>query len=219
VGPHTVRLGADGLIYITCENSAKVVVIDPKTNKAIGAIDSGSTNGHRLCISNDGRRLYTDNEEDATVSVIDLPNRKLLGKIATPQALAGIAVSGDAGTVAAVSDESAVVFLIDTARGEVARTLPLEGVPKAAQIARYSPDDRLLVVSSLNSDTVSLIETASGAQTAVAVGSQPMDFAFRGDEIFVGCQGDGSMHVVDVPGRRVKQSFQAGTGCESVGFY
>ena len=25
VGPHTVRLGADGLIYITCENSAKVV--------------------------------------------------------------------------------------------------------------------------------------------------------------------------------------------------
>ena len=28
VGPHTVRLGADGLIYITCENSAKVVVIE-----------------------------------------------------------------------------------------------------------------------------------------------------------------------------------------------
>ena len=37
----------------------------------IGAIDSGSTNGHRLCITNDGARLYTDNEEDATVSVID----------------------------------------------------------------------------------------------------------------------------------------------------
>src|ERR671921_1958699 len=26
--PHTVRLGADGLIYVTCENSAKVAVID-----------------------------------------------------------------------------------------------------------------------------------------------------------------------------------------------
>src|SRR6202140_375608 len=132
--PHTVRLGADGLIYITCENSAKVAVIDPKTHKMIDAIDSGSTNGHRLCIPNDGKRLYTDNEDDATVSVIDVPNRKLLGKIKTPQALAGIAVSNDGKTVVAVSDEAPVIFLIDTAAGQVTREVPLEGVPKAAQI-------------------------------------------------------------------------------------
>ncbi|HVZ52636.1 MAG TPA: hypothetical protein VG986_11760, partial [Pseudolabrys sp.] len=45
--PHTLRLAADGLIYITCENSAVVAVIDPNTNKVIDAIQSGSTNGHR----------------------------------------------------------------------------------------------------------------------------------------------------------------------------
>ena len=217
--PHTVRLGADGLIYITCENSAKVAVIDPKTHKMIDAIDSGSTNGHRLCIPNDGQRLYTDNEEDATVSVIDLPNRKLLGKIKTPQTLAGIAVSGDGRTVVAVSDEAPAVFLIDTATGSVTREVRLEDVPKAAQIARYSPDDKLVIVSSLNSNMVSIIDASFGAQTAVEVGSQPMDFAFRGDELFVGCQGDGSMHVIDIPKRRHKQSFQAGSGCESVGFF
>jgi DNA-binding beta-propeller fold protein YncE len=219
IAPHTVRLGADGLIYITCENSAVVAAIDPKTRKMIGAIDSGSTNGHRLCISNDGQRLYTDNEEDATVSVIDLPNRKLLGKIKTPQALAGIAVSGDGGTVVAVSDEQPVVFLIDTQAGRFVREVRLEGVPKAAQIVRYSPDDKLVVVSSLNSNMVSIIDASFGAQTAVPVGSEPMDFAFRGDELFVGCQGDGSMHVIDIPNRRAKQSFKAGSGCESVGFF
>jgi len=217
--PHTVRLGADGLIYITCENSAVVAVIDPKTHKMIDAIDSGSTNGHRLCIPNDGKCLYTDNEEDATVSVIDLGTRKLLGKIKTPQALAGIAVSGDGRTVVAVSDETPVVFLIDTAKGIVRREVRLDGVPKAAQIARYSPDDKLVVVSSLNSNMVSIIDASFGAQTAIGVGSQPMDFAFRGDELFVGCQGDGSMHVIDIPKRQHKQSFQAGSGCESVGFF
>ena len=46
-----------------------------------------------------------------------------------------------------------------------------------------------------------------------------MDFAFRGGEIFVGCQGDGTIHVIDVPNRRHKQSFKAGAGCESVGFF
>jgi YVTN family beta-propeller protein len=219
IAPHTLRLAPDGLIYITCENSAKVVAIDPNTNTVADAIDSGSTNGHRLCITDDGKRLYTDNEEDAAVSIIDLPNRKLIGKIATPQPLAGIAVSGDGKTVVAVSDQSPVLFMIDIAQGKVERTLTLEGVPKAAQIARYSPDGKLLVVSSLNSDMVSLIDVASGKQAAVGVGSQPMDFAFRGGELFVGCQGDGSIHIIDVPNRRHKQSFKAGAGCESVGFF
>jgi YVTN family beta-propeller protein len=218
--PHTLRRAADGLIYITCENSAKVAVIDPKTNAVIGAIDSGSTNGHRLAIPNDGQRLYTDNEEDAAVSVIDLPNRKLLGKIATPQPLAGIAVSDDGKTVIAVSDVSPVVFVIDTAAGRVVRTVSLEGVAKPAQIARYSPDGKLLVVSSLNSDRISIIDAKTfGDQSAIAVGSQPMDFAFRGDELFVGCQGDGTMHIIDVPGRRNKGHVKAGDGCESIGFF
>jgi DNA-binding beta-propeller fold protein YncE len=68
IAPHTLKLGPDGLIYITCENSAVVAVIDPKTNKVVEAIDSGSTNGHRLIIAPDGQRLYTENEEDGTVS-------------------------------------------------------------------------------------------------------------------------------------------------------
>jgi len=126
--PHTVRLGADGLIYITCENSAKVAVIDQKTHKMIDAIDSGSTNGHRLAIAPDGQRLYTDNEEDATVSVIDVPKRKLLGTIKTPHALAGIAISGDGRTVVAVSDEQPMIFLIDTIAEQVMREVRLEGV-------------------------------------------------------------------------------------------
>jgi len=218
--PHTLRLGADGLIYITCENSAKVAIIDPATNAVVGNIDSGSTNGHRLAIPDDGRRLYTDNEEDATVSVIDVPNRKLLGQIATPEKLAGIAVSGDGSTVIAVSDDSPVVFVIDTRAARVVRTVRLEGVPKPAQIARFSPDGKLLVVSSLNSDTISIMDAATfGDQSAIPVGRQPMDFAFKGDELFVGCQGDGTMHILDVPGRRNKGHVRAGAGCESIGFF
>ena len=217
--PHTVRLGADGLIYVTCENSAKVAVVDPKRNKVVDTIDSGSTNAHRLCISNDGRRLYTDNEEDATVSVIDVPARKLLGKINTPQAIAGVGISGDGKTVIAVSDEQPVIFMIDAAAGKVTDEVKLDGAEKPAQIVRYSPDDRLIVVSNLNSNLLHIIDKRSGAQSAIPLGSQPMDFAFRDDEIVIGCQGDGSMHVIDVAARRVTKSFQAGTGCESVGFF
>ena len=219
IAPHTLRLGSDGLIYITCENSAVVAVIDRATHKVIDAIDSGSTNGHRLVISPNGRRLYTENEEDGTVSVIDLRDRKLLGKIKTPRALAGIALSADGRTVIAVDDEEPTLFLIDTASERVVQTIRLDGVPEAAQIARYSPDNSLLCVTSLRSDTVSLIDPSFGWQAPIKVGRQPMDMAFRGDELFVACQGDGSVHVIDIPARRAKHSFGAGTGCESLGFF
>jgi DNA-binding beta-propeller fold protein YncE len=219
IAPHTLRRGPDGLVYVTCENSAVVAVIDPAEHAVVEVIDSGSTNGHRLVISSEGRRLYTENEEDAAISVIDLPNRKLVGKIATPRPLAGIALSGDDRTVIAVDDEEPTLFLIDTARESVVANVPLHGVAAAAQIARYSPDFSVLGVTSLKSDTVSLIDPSFREQTAIKVGSQPMDMAFRGDELFVACQGDGSVHVVDIPNGRVKHSFQAGTGCESLGFF
>jgi len=219
IAPHTLKLGPDGLIYITCENSAVVAVIDRKTNKVVDAIASGSTNAHRLIISPDGQRIYTENEEDGEVSVIDLPKRKLLGKIKTPHPLAGITISGDGKTVVVVSDQEPVLFLIDTKAGKVRETLPLKDVAKPAQIARYNADWSLLAVTSLNSDTVSLIAPSFREQTAIKVGSQPMDMVYRGDELFVACQGDGSVHVVDIPGRKWKQSFKAGTGCESLGFF
>jgi YVTN family beta-propeller protein len=219
IAPHTLKLGPDGLIYITCENSAKVVAIDRDSNKVVDAIDSGSTNGHRLIIAPDGQRLYTENEEDGTVSVIDLPKRKLLGKIKTPRPLAGIAISADGRTVVAVDDAEPVLFLIDTEAGRVRDEVRLKDVPKAAQIARYAPDNSLIGVTSLNSDTVSLIDPMFREQTAIPVGRQPMDMAFHGDELFVPCQGDGSVHVIDIPNKRHKTSFNAGKGCESVGFF
>ena len=219
IAPHTLKLGPDGFVYITCENSAVVAVIDRSTNTVVDAIDSGSTNGHRLIIAPDGQRLYTENEEDSTVSVIDLPKRKLLGKIATPRALAGITISPDGRTVIAVDGIEPSLFLIDTVAGKVEATVRLEGVPEAAQIARYSPDNKVLAVTSLKSNTVSLIDPSFRRQAAVKVGDQPMDMAFRGDELFVACQGDGSVHVVDIPQRRNKHHFKAGTGCESVGFF
>jgi DNA-binding beta-propeller fold protein YncE len=219
IAPHTLKLGPDGLIYITCENSAVVAVIDPASNKVIDAIDSGSTNAHRLIISPDGKRLYTENEEDATVSVIDLPRRKLLHKIQTPRPLAGIAISADGAIVVAVDDDEPSLVLIDTTRNAVRDTVRLDGVPKAAQIARYSPDNRLIGITSLKSNTVTVMEASFGQQMTFAVGSQPMDMAFRDDELFVACQGDGSVHVIDLAQRRAKQSFSAGTGCESLGFF
>ncbi len=219
VAPHSLQLGPDGLIYVTCEASAKIAVIDRGSDTVVGTIDTGSNNCHRMIIAPDGQRLYTENEEDASISVIDLPGRKLLGKIQTPRALAGIAISADGQTIVAVDDEEPVLHLVDVRSERVRREVRLDGVPKAAQIARYAPDWSVLGVTSLSSNTLTLIEPEFLEQTTMAVGSQPMDMAFHGDELFVACQGDGTVHVIDAARRRHKHAFAAGTGCESLGFF
>ena len=107
----------------------------------------------------------------------------------------------------AVDDEQSSLFLIGTGDGRVTNEVRLEDVPKVAQNARYAPDNSLIAVSSLNSDLVSLIGPSFRQQTAIKVGSQPMGMAFRGDELFVACYGDGSVHVIDIP----KPSLQSTT--------
>jgi hypothetical protein len=67
--------------------------------------------------------------------------------------------------------------------------------------------------------TPAIYPASSISTSARKVGEHPVDMAFHGDELFVACQGDGSVHLIDVPARRHKANFQAGKGCESLGFF
>jgi hypothetical protein len=46
-----------------------------------------------------------------------------------------------------------------------------------------------------------------------------MDAAFHEGLLFVACQGDGSVHVIDLATLRVVQRFDASVGCETLAFF
>jgi DNA-binding beta-propeller fold protein YncE len=217
--PHGLQLAPDGLIYVTCENSGVVAMVDHLRRTVVGTIATGSTNSHRLALSPDGRTLFTENEEDATISVLDLSTHRLAKQLKMPHPLAGIAISPDAKLVVAVSDSEPVIFFIDAASHELVRTVSLDGAPRSAQIARFSPDGRILLITSVAGDTATLIDAPFGRQATLPVGKQPMDGTFHNGLLFVACQGDGSIQVIDVAERKLVKSFTAGTGCETLGFF
>jgi len=219
VSPHGMLIGPDGLLYVTCENSGVVALIDRAKRAVVGAIETGSTNAHRLASAPDGRWLSTENEEDASISVIDLSARRLVRQVAMPHPLAGLAASPDGELLVAVSDQEPVLFLVDSTSFDLVRTVTLDSVPKAAQVARYSPDGKVLLITSLQSATATLIDATFTHQTTLAVGRQPMDAAFDGDALYVACQGDGSIHVIDLVSRTLSRRFAAGVGCETLAFF
>jgi hypothetical protein len=46
-----------------------------------------------------------------------------------------------------------------------------------------------------------------------------MDGTFHEGALFVACQGDGTIHVIDLANRRVSHRFEAGVGRETLAFF
>jgi YVTN family beta-propeller protein len=221
LGPHGIQLAPDGMIYVTCETTGVVVLIDPERRAMVDTIATDSTNSHRLAILPDGSRLYTENEEDGTLSVIDLGTRKLIRKVAMPRPLAGIAVSPDGKTIVAVDDGKPALVLVDTARDVPVDEVELKDHPRGAQIARYSPDGNHLLVTSSRAGLATLLDPDFRRQTTFQTGVGPMDSCFHpdGERCFIANQRDGTVTIVDLKERRVSGSFNAGIGCETLGFF
>ena len=100
--PHGLRWGPKGELYCVCENSGVVLEMDPADGDILDVIEVGSDKAHRIEVTPDGGKLYTENEEDTFASVVDLRSRKFIKKIPAPNGLAGIGMSPDGRTVVLV---------------------------------------------------------------------------------------------------------------------
>ena len=221
LAPHGLRWGPEGLLYCVCENSGVVLELDAASWEIRHAIEVGSNKAHRMEVLPDGSKLYTENEEDASVSVIDLRSRRRVGRIDTPGALAGIGLSPDGRTVILVDATKPRIFVVDTATDAITRTVALSGHAEPAQIARYSPDGRHLVITSFEEPLATILDQALNTQRLVRLGRGPMNMAFHADgrTVLIANQGDGTICVVDLASARVQRSVPAGQGVETLSFF
>jgi DNA-binding beta-propeller fold protein YncE len=113
-----------------------VLEIDAGTGSIKPVVEVGSDKAHRIEVTPDGSKPYTENEEDTFGSVIDLKARQRIKKIPAPNGLAGIGMSPDGKTIVLVDAKLPQIMVVDTKCDEIVRTVRLEGHEKAAQIAR-----------------------------------------------------------------------------------
>ncbi|MBJ3809702.1 YncE family protein [Streptomyces flavofungini] len=97
--PHGLVLDAErGRLYVTVEGSddrpGGVVVIDTRTRRPLGRIDTDAPGSHWLAIDAAGTTAYVANKEAPHVSVLDLERHTLTGKVEVPGS-EGIAVAAD----------------------------------------------------------------------------------------------------------------------------
>jgi YVTN family beta-propeller protein len=221
--PHGIQIDDAGKIYVTCDLSRKLLVIDPKTRGIEAALDTEGT-GHWAAVLPDASKAYVVNKNDKLfVTVIDLKKRAVIARIPAPNGTEGIAASPDGKHVVAVDHSEPKLLVISTATDTLAGTIPLEGNSKAAFKPRFSLDGSKLLVCNLAERVVNVIDMADphGKQQVLTVGKDPMGFALApdGKTVLVANHGDGTVSVIDLSQNRVVSSFRAGTGVEALAYY
>jgi YVTN family beta-propeller protein len=222
IAPHGLMIDAHGMLYVTCDLSRKLLIIDPHKKSIEAAIDTEGT-GHFLAILPDASKAYVANKNDKPfISVIDLKTRKMIGTIPAPNGTQGIAASPDGKRVLAVDFVAPQLIVIDTTTDTVVDTVPLKGAAAEFRV-KYSPDGTEIMTTASNEPTANLLKAADlhGPQIVLTVGKVPMGMAFAADgrTALVANHGEGTVSVVDLKEGRVTSKFDAGTGIENAAYY
>jgi DNA-binding beta-propeller fold protein YncE len=222
LAPHGMAIGRDGRLYASCDQSGVVAVIDVGGGEVVGAIDAGSHGPHMIAMLPDGSKLYSENEEDPFISVMEPGSRTRLRTVDMPGGSAGIIASADGQRVFVVAGQSPELAEFDTASDTLLQRVRLRGHSQPAQRVRTSPDGRFIVVTSTEEPLVTILDTDNlDSQTTLRVADAPMGVAFHPDNrtALVGNHGAGRITVLDLEARSIIRDFALGTGVETIAFY
>jgi len=146
--PLNLALSPDGdELYVACEGSGTVIVIDTESRAKVAEIPSGGQ-PNDVCFSPDGRWAYCTNRLDDSLSVIDTATRKVVKAVAVGDEPHGV-LSDAQGRFLYVLDTIAdQVSVIDTETLEEVKRLAASRSPWSLSL---SPDGtRILVTNNLS---------------------------------------------------------------------
>jgi len=222
--PHGIQIDARGKLYVVCDISKNLLVIDPVTRKIESVIDVRGT-GHWVAVLPDASKAYVSNQSGQEyISVVDLKARKMIGKLPAAGGARGIVASSDGKRVFAIQGRAPHLVVIDPAADTILDQIELQGHTQAGYKLRLSLDGRtLLICTSAMESYVNLLDVGDlrGRQTVLRAGRNSMGFAFApdGQTALVLNDGDGTVTVIDLKSRTVTNTFKGGTGIESASYY
>lgn len=219
--PHGLMLAGDGLLYVSCDSSGVVAIVDPVRREVAGSIPTGSIGSHQIAMAG-ATWLYAENEDDQLfVSVMDVTAKQLVNQIPMPNGAAGIVASPDGQTVLVTDNKEPELAVIATASNSEVGRVRLRDQQCPAQRVRYSPSGDYVVVTSMEQPLVTVIDLTADDQATFTVAAGPMGVAFHPDgrTALVANHHAGQITVVDLESRRPTHEFAAGRGVETLAFY
>ena len=226
--PHGIQVDAQGLLYVVCDISRTLVVVNPRTRRVEYTVDVEGS-GHWLALLPDGSKAYVSHQGGAPfISVIDLKARKMIGRI--PTTSGGIVAAPDGKRVYAITREPsapAAVVGIDTATDTIVDRVAVQGHTQPGYKLHVTADGKTLITcgyeGGARESMINVWPTADlhGAQKVFRAGKGTMGFAIAQDgrTLLLGNDGDGTVTVADLQRGEVTRTFKGGVGIENLSYY
>jgi YVTN family beta-propeller protein len=217
VRPHCAVMNPkDGLLYVTTELDQTITIINPKTLQVVGVIPTGQEQSHMLVISHDGRFGYTANVSAGTVSVLDIPRRKLVSVIPVSTKVQRISISVDDKWVFTADQAKPQLAVIDTATNRVKTWIPIAapGYGTASTL-----DGRWLLVCVPDASQVSVVDlkTLQVVRT-IGVPRVPHEIVISPDNktVYVSCIRTKKVAAINLSDWSVKSLIEAGESVDGM---
>ena len=230
--PHGMAfLPGDELVAVTAEANSAVLIVHVPSGRVLDTLPTKGRASHMVALTADGKRAFTANIADGTVSSIDITGRDSTATIRVGRQPEGITVTPDGRYVWVGSNQDSTVTVVDTRTRAAVDTLRGFGMPYRIAV---SPDSRLVVISDPVKAEVRIVNAAdrktkftiavpkdSLVATAEVPGSpSPEGVAISRDSrwAFVTLQGRNRVITIDL-GRGVITAYApTGTWSDGIGF-
>jgi DNA-binding beta-propeller fold protein YncE len=216
VRPHMPIFGKDGMLYVTTELDKTISIIDPKTLTIVGTIPTGQPESHMLALSHDGQHGFTANVGPGTVSVLDIPGRKMVAVIPISKETQRISISLDDKWVFTADQTQPRLAVIDTATNKVGLWVPLDGL---AYGTAPTLDGKFLLVTIPKNGAVAVVDTNTmKVVRTVKTPPDPQEVLMRpgGKTAYVSCVGSHTIAEVDLATWKVTRTIDDGNNSDGI---
>lgn len=196
--PHRILTGPDGTLFVSTELGRSISIVDPGTGKLVGEIPTGAFPSHMFVLTPDGKKIYTSNLTAGTISVLDVPSRKLLKVIPVSTELQRLVLSSDGRRLFVADRAGRQAVAVDTATDTVVQRSPLGGNPFSVAL---SPDGQWLLTGEDDGSNgkLEVLDTRDLAvKKSFRVDAKPYGIRVLGDHAFVNCNVSGNLNILNL---------------------
>ncbi|PYS23401.1 MAG: YVTN family beta-propeller domain-containing protein [Acidobacteria bacterium] len=198
-------------------HGTQVDVIDPDNGKLIGTI-ADTPGVHGIAIASEFKHGFTSNGRENKVSMFDPTTLQLINKIDVGKGPDGIYYDPGTKRVFTNNHGSHDISAIDAKSGQVIGTVKAEGDGEEAVVA-----DGMIYVNSEDTSEVIVFDPKSlevKHRFPIGVAKAPTGLAYdaKTKRLFIGCNNDPKMVVMDATSGKVITSFPIGRGVDYAAF-
>lgn len=187
--PHGIAWLDNERVICTSQESKALVIVNIAKGEVERVLETGTALTHMLSLSADKKLVASASITEGNVSVFELPSGNKLAEIPAEIGSEGIAMSPDGRCIWTGNTKAQSVSVIDVARKERVKTLPLAGYPIRAAFAL---DGSHVFISLPEDGAIAVFDPREmKVVNRIKVRGGPIEFSGQSDPVTIAMQPDG----------------------------